>query len=78
VNKWNDFLLTVFIRFTCGVFLGCLVSVLFGYRTILKALSEDNIWGVVARLAVWGVVGGIICIFTTPRYTWPWYKSDRE
>jgi hypothetical protein len=78
MNTWGDFIFALVLRLIGGVVLGVLASVLLGYRVILKEFSHDEVGTVVVRLALWGVVGGIICMFTTPRETWPWRRSRRS
>ncbi len=73
MNPWLDFLITVLVRFVCGFVLGCVASYILGFRTVMRAISEDGF--PIERFLVWGAIGGIICIFTTPREMWPWTSA---
>ena len=72
MNPWVDFFVTVAVRFVCGFVIGCIASFVLGFRTVLSAISESDF--PVERFLVWGAVGGIVCIFTTPRDDWPWTR----
>ena len=72
---WSGFIITVVVRFISGMVLGGIASIVYDYRGILSELSQDALWSVVMRLAVWGIVGGVICVLTTPSYTWPWRRG---
>jgi hypothetical protein len=77
MKKRGDFLITLAVRFVGGAVLGCIASVVLGYRTILQAFAEDEIGAVVLRFLIWGVIGGIVGMVTTPRWQTPWYKRDK-
>ncbi len=76
-RKWPDFIFTVAVRFMGGILLGCLACCLFSYRSILGAFSHDNTKGPLVWLAVCGLIGGVIAVFTTPHWQTPWYKGIR-
>ncbi len=73
MNPWLDFLVTLLVRFFSGFVIGCIVSYAFGFRIVMRAISEDGF--PVERFLVWGTVGGILCMFTSPRDSWPWSKG---
>lgn len=77
-NRWPDFLFTVAVRFICGAVLGVLGSVVAAYRRILRAFSHDNLAAPIFWLAVCGVAGGVIAVFTIPCWQTPWYKGIRD
>ncbi len=77
-SKWPDFLFTITVRFVTGNVLGCLPFVIFGYRGILRAFSHNNTRVPLVLLAISGLVGGIIAVFTTPYWQTPWYKGIRS
>jgi len=70
-----DFLFIITIRFLGGVVLGCGACLVFGYKVILRSAAEGHF--PIVRLIVWGVIGGLIAVFTTPRHQWPWNKWQR-
>ena len=44
VNKrWSDFLFAIGVRLLCGLILGALAGVLFGWRLILRQAARDNV-----------------------------------
>jgi hypothetical protein len=73
MNPWADFVVTVLVRFVCGVLLGALACLIFGFRVVMRAIAEDGF--PIERFLIWGAIGGVICIFTTPREMWPWTKA---
>ncbi len=77
-NKWPDFLFTITVRFICGAALGGLAGCLFSWRGILRVFSHDNPHGPLLWLGLCGFVGGIVSIFTVPRWQTPWYQRDSE
>ena len=77
-SKWPDFLFTLAVRFVCGLVLGGLVCFPFGRRGILRAFSHDNTHWPLIWLGVCGLAGGIVAVFTIPRWQTPWYKWDSE
>ena len=77
-SKWPDFLFTLAVRFVCGLVLGGLVCFPFGWRGILRAFSHDNTHWPLIWLGVCGLAGGIIAVFTIPRWQTPWYRWDSE
>ena len=62
-------------RFVCGIVLGGL-SLLFSWRGILRAFSHDNTQAPLLWLGLCGLAGGIVAVFTVPRWQTPWYKRD--
>ncbi len=76
-SKWPDFIFTILVRFVCGVLLGGLGCAVFTYRGILRAFSHNQIRGPLIWLAICGLVGGLIAVFTTPYWQTPWYKGVR-
>jgi len=77
MSKWLDFLFTIVVRLICGVVLGSGAGMLLNYKGILWSFSKDNLKGPVIWLALCGLVGGVIAIFTVPRWQTPWYKGIR-
>jgi H+/Cl- antiporter ClcA len=78
MNKWPDFLFTLAVRFICGIVLGCLACFMFSYRGILRAFSHNNTRVPLIWLALCGVIGGLIAVFTIPHWQTPWYKGIRS
>src|SRR6516164_2368383 len=74
-SKWPDFLFTIAVRFVCGTALGGLASLL-GGRAILRAFSRDHTQGPFIWMGLCGLAGGIIAVFTVPRWQTPWYKRE--
>lgn len=74
-SRWPDFLFTLVVRLFCGILLGCLLCVLLGYRGILGAFSRNHIRSVEVWFGLWGVGGGLVAVFTTPRWQTPWYQG---
>jgi len=66
MSKWLDFLFTIVVRLICGVVLGSGAGMLLNYKGILWSFSKDNLKGPVIWLALCGLVGGVIAIFTFP------------
>jgi len=77
-SKWPDFLFTVAVRFVCGVVLVGFACFLFSWRGILRAFSHDNAYGPLVWLGLCGLAGGLVAVFTVPRWQTPWYKRDSE
>ena len=77
-NKWPDFLFTITVRFVFGIVVGGLVGMLLGWRGILQAFAHDNTHVPLIWLGLCGLVGGIVAVFTVPRWQTPWYRRDSE
>jgi hypothetical protein len=75
-SKWPDFLFTIAVRFICGFVLGSLVCLLFSWRGVLRAFSHNQIHAPFIWLGLCAVAGGIVAVFTVPRWQTPWYKRD--
>jgi membrane peptidoglycan carboxypeptidase len=75
-NKWPDFLFTLTVRFVFGIVLGGLACSLFSWKGILRAFSHNNTHWPLIWMGLWGSVGGVIAVFTVPRWQTPWYKRD--
>jgi hypothetical protein len=78
MSKWPDFLFTIAVRFICGVVLGGLACVILFYRGILRSFSHNHIRTVGIWLAIWCVGGGLVAVFTVPKWQTPWYKGIRD
>ena len=78
MSKWPDFLFTIVVRFICGLVLGGMACVLLFYRGILRSFSHNHIRSVGIWLAIWCVGGGLIAVFTVPKWQTPWYKGIRD
>jgi hypothetical protein len=76
-SKWPDFLFTITVRFVCGINLGCLACFLFAWKGILRSFSCDNARGPLILMILFGLVDGIIAVFTVPHWQRPWYKGIR-
>lgn len=76
-SKWPDFLFTLAVRLVCGVVLGCLVCGVIFWKGILRAFSHNDEAAPVIVLIVCGLLGGLVAIFTVPRWQTPWYKGIR-
>ena len=74
-NKWPDFLFTIAVRFLCGIVMGGLACFLFTWRGILRSFSHDNTRGPLIWLGLCGLIGGLVAVFTVPRWQTPWYKG---
>ena len=77
MGGWKGFLIAVAVRLVAGAVLGCLASLLLGWRVILRTMAEGDMASVALRLAIWGGIGALICASTTPRHSWPW-RGDHE
>jgi len=71
-SKWPGFLFTIAVRFFGGLLLGCLACVLIIYRGILRAFARNNPHGALVWLALCGLAGGLIAVFTTPSSLSDW------
>jgi hypothetical protein len=77
-SQWPDFLFTIAVRFIVGIVLGGLACFLFTWRGILWAFSRNHTHGPFIWLGLCGFAGGVIGIFTVPRWQTPWYKKDPD
>jgi hypothetical protein len=77
-SKWPDFIFTVAVRFVSGAVLGGVACFFFTWKGILRAFSHENTQGPVIWLGLCGLAGGIVAIFTVPRWQTPWYKRESE
>jgi hypothetical protein len=77
-SRWPDFLFTISVRFICGSILGGLAFFLFGWRGILRVLTHNHIHGPLIWLGLCGLAGGIVAVFTVPRWQTPWYQRDSK
>ena len=77
-SKWPDFLFTIAVRFVCGLVLGALACFLFTWRGILQSFSRNDTYAPVLWLGLCGLVGGIVAVFTVPRWQTPWYRRDSD
>ena len=77
-SKWPDFLFTVAVRFFVGVVLGCVLSMIVGYRGILRSFSHNHVKAVEFWVGLCGLIGGLVALFTTPRWQTPWYQGIRS
>jgi hypothetical protein len=75
-SKWPDFFFTITVRFICGIVLGGLLCFLFSWSGILRAFSHGNTHVPLIWLGLCGLVGGIVAVFTVPRWQTPWYKGN--
>jgi len=72
-----DFLFTIVVRLISGAVLGCGAGMLLGYKGILRAFSQNHLKAPIIWLALCGLAGGVIAIFTIPPWQTPWYKGIR-
>ena len=42
----------------------------------MRAFSHDNSYGSLVWLGLCGLAGGLVAVFTVPRWQTPWYKRD--
>jgi hypothetical protein len=77
-SKWPDFLFTIAVRFVCGIVLGGLACFVVSWRGILRAFSHDHTQWPLVWLGICGLVGGIVAVFTVPRWQTPWYKRNSD
>jgi len=75
INSWPDFIFTIIVRLLCGGVLGGLACFVFMWRGILNAFAHNNTRVPLVVLSVCGIVGGLIAVFTVPRWQTPWYKG---
>lgn len=73
-NPWPDFLFTLAARFVCGVVFGGLLCFLFSWRGILRTFSHNDTHTPFILLGLCALAGGLIALFTVPRWQTPWYK----
>ena len=73
-SKWPDFLFTIALRFVCGGVIGGLACFLFSWRGILRAFSHNNLHWPLVWLGLCVLAGGLVAIFTVPRWQTPWYR----
>jgi len=77
-SKWPDFLFTITVRFVCGIVLGGLACFLFSWRGLLRAFSQNSTYAPFIWLGLCGLIGGVVAVFTIPRWQTPWYRRDSE
>jgi hypothetical protein len=77
-NKWPDFLFTVAVRLVCGVVFGALACLLLTWAGILRALTHNHNHALIIWLGFFGFAGGLVAVFTVPRWQTPWYKRDTD
>jgi membrane peptidoglycan carboxypeptidase len=75
-SKWPDFLFTITVRFVCGIVIGGVVCFLFSWKGILRAFSHNHTLWPLIWLGICGLVGGVVAVFTVPRWQTPWYRRD--
>jgi hypothetical protein len=75
-SRWPDFLFTIAVRFVCGVVFGGLACILFSWKGILRAFSHNNISAPLIWLGLFALAGGMVAVFTVPRWQTPWRKRD--
>lgn len=77
-NPWPDFLFTLAVRFFCGVILGGLACFIWSWRGILLSFSHNHTHAPLIWLGLCSLIGGIVALFTVPRWQTPWYKRDPD
>jgi hypothetical protein len=77
-NPWPDFLFTIAVRFFFGILVGGVLCLLFSWRGVLWAFSRNHTYWPILWLALCALAGGIVAIFTIPRWQTPWYKRDPD
>src|SRR5262245_47674770 len=75
-SKWPDFLFTIAVRFICGMVLGGVACSFFTWKGILRAFSHNDTIGPLVWLGICGLIGGVVAVFTVPRWQTPWYRRD--
>jgi hypothetical protein len=77
-NPWPDFLFALAVRFVCGIVLGGLACFILSWRGILWAFSRNHTHAPLIWLGLCALAGGLIAVFTVPRWQTPWYKRDPD
>ena len=77
-NQWPDFLFTFAVRLVCGVVFGALACLLLTSAGIFRALTHNQNHAVIVWLGIFGSAGGLVAVFTVPRWQTPWYKRDTD
>lgn len=77
-NPWPDFLFTLVVRLLCGVILGALACFILSWRGILRSFSHNQTHVPLIWLGLCALTGGVIALFTVPRWQTPWYKRDPD
>lgn len=73
MGAWFEFFITVTVRFVGGFIIAGLLAYVIGFREVMREISESRIpYG---YIIFWGVIGGVICVCTTPRRMRPWTKA---
>ena len=75
INSWPDFIFTIVVRLFFGIVLGGLACFVFMWRGILNAFAHNNTRVPLVVISVCGILGGLIAVFTVPRWQTPWYKG---
>lgn len=75
-SNWSEFLFTVIVRFLGGILLGGAAGFLADYRGILRGFSHNDFVGPLLWLGLFGFSGGLVAVFTMPRWQTPWYKRE--
>lgn len=88
-GKWSDYIFTVVVRFICGAIIGLLIGLIlafFGGRrgrlgvgrahsTLVDLVEKGEYRTLFLWFGLAGFLGGLIAVFTIPRWQTPWYKS---
>src|SRR5712664_1739216 len=73
-KRWSDFLFAIGVRVGCGLIIGGLAGLLFGWRVILRRAARDDSRSVVLWLLAWAVGGALVAVFRIPPWQRPWSK----
>jgi hypothetical protein len=77
-KRWSDFLFAIGVRSLCGLVIGGLAGLLFGWRAILERAARDDMRFVVLWLSTWALAGGLVAMLRIPHWLKPGYKGVRD
>jgi hypothetical protein len=77
-KRWSDFLFAIGVRADCGLVIGGLAGLLFGWRLILERAARDDMRFVVFWLSTWALTGALVAMFRIPHWLKPGYKGIRD
>jgi len=69
----TNFLLTIVVRFLGGAVIGCMLSAVLGWHSILNLAAREQF--PFGSFILWASIGGLIGVITTPRHDWPWRQK---
>ena len=78
MQRSSDFLFAIGVRLVCGLVIGGLAGLLFGWRIILRRAARDHTQWIVLWLLAWAVGGALVAVFRIPHWQRPGYKGIRD